>query len=160
MVTKELTLKDINRSIKGLHGLCISRFADIDKHFVVIDNRFANINEHFVKIDERFAQIDKRFVQINERFKEIDIQFEQIGVRFEQVDTQFGQVNTRFAMIEIHLKELKHEVYELRHEQRETSKLSKHTYSRVLGIESDIKEIYDRLVALEQNGRTTTKIGV
>ncbi len=73
----------------------------------------------------------------------IDVRFEQVNKRLDNHDQQFSSINT--------------ELYAIRKEQREMKEWLERIDSRILGIESDIKEIYDRIVALEQKGPYLTR---
>lgn len=86
--------------------------------------------------------------------------FKSIDERFDGVDARFTKVDERFISIEVQFKDLKYELYDIQHQLRETNALSVQMYSRVLGIESDIKEIYDRLVYLEQVRPPAASLGV
>ncbi len=65
------------------------------------------------------------------------------------MDVRFDQVDQRFEAIETDLTGI-------RKEQREMRELLGQIDSRILGIESDIKEIYDRIVALEAKNSSIT----
>lgn len=70
--------------------------------------------------------------------------------RFEQVDRRFEQVDHRFEAIES-------ELHGIRQEQREMSEWLERIDNRILGIETDIKEIYDRIIALEKKAPHLTR---
>lgn len=67
----------------------------------------------------------------------------QMDAGFERVDRRFEAVDQRFESIESELREI-------RQEQREMREWLQRIDNHVLGIESDIKDIYDRIVVLEQ----------
>lgn len=73
-----------------------------------------------------------------------------INVLATNIDARFEQVDVRFEQIDSHFKSIDHQLYEIRHEQRVMREWLERVESRVIGIESDIKEIYDRLVILEE----------
>lgn len=73
----------------------------------------------------------------------MDKRFEQVDKHFEQVDKRFDQVDRRFDRIE--------------KEQHEMRTWLERIDNRLLGIESDITEIYGRIVALEAKGSSLTK---
>ena len=79
----------------------------------------------------------------------IDDRFEQVDQRFEQVDQRFEQMDQRFDAID-------RELYKIHKEQRETREWLEKIDNRLTGVESDIKEIYDRIVVLEKKAPQLT----
>jgi septal ring factor EnvC (AmiA/AmiB activator) len=73
-----------------------------------------------------------------------------------QIDARFNQVDQRFNQVDQHFEQVDAELIAIRTDQREIRELLGEIDSRILGIESDIKEIYDRIVALEKKGSTLT----
>lgn len=66
------------------------------------------------------------------------------------VGEQFGRVDDRFEQIDQRFDRLEAEVSVIRKEQHDMRDWLERIDNRLYGIESDIKEIYDRIVALEQ----------
>ena len=80
----------------------------------------------------------------------IDERFEQVDKHFEQVDERFEQVDKRFDSME-------KDIRDILAEQRKLREWIESIDNRVMGIESDIKEIYDRIVTLENKSARLTK---
>ena len=97
-------------------------------------------------IDDIAAAINDLATSIDERFNQVDERFNQVDARFNQVDEHFKQVDSRLSAIEI-------DVQDIRNEQRSMRQWLENIDNSVLGINSDIKEIYDRLLLLEKRGR-------
>lgn len=81
-----------------------------------------------------------------------NLRFEQ---RFDAIDTRLDQMDARFQRIEARLDDMQRDISGIRVEQTKLNKLYEQLHDRVLGIENDIKEIYDRLVMLEGKVFTT-----
>lgn len=70
--------------------------------------------------------------------------------RFEEHDEKFKQIDRRFDTIDL-------EIRKIHTEQTEMKAWMERIDGRILGIESDIKEIYDRIVALEKKSPELTR---
>ena len=73
-----------------------------------------------------------------------------INERFDAVDKRMGSMEDRISKLE-------DTTNNILHEQRQIKEWMERLDSRVMGVESDIKEIYDRLVALEKKAPNLTK---
>ena len=87
---------------------------------------------------------------MDERFQQVDERFQQVDERFQQVDERFNQVDERFDRIEGKLTSLEKG-------QREMREWLERIDARLGGVESDIAEIYDRIVVLEKKYPKVTK---
>lgn len=90
-----------------------------------------------------------KLVEHDERFEQIDSRFEQIDSKFEQIDSRFNQIDRRFDAIDA-------EIRKIHTEQTEMKAWMERIDGRIMGIESDIKEIYDRIVVLEKKAPELT----
>lgn len=97
------------------------------------------VAEQFDRVTERFDQIDRRFETVDQRFEQIDQRFDQIDQRFDRVDQRFDQMDRRLGKIET--------------EQIATRRWIESIDSRLMGVESDIAEIYDQIVVLSKKGK-------
>lgn len=77
------------------------------------------------------------------RFGEIDERFDGVDKRLDGIDQRLDNHDQRFDGIEDQLRSLTAAQYEMREWIESVDR-------RLLGVESDIKEIYDRIVALEK----------
>ena len=110
--------------------------ATIDDVLGAVADLATMVGEQFGRVDDRFEQIDQRFEDTDEQFKSIDQRFDQIDQRFDQIDQRFDRLEAKVSVI--------------RKEQHDMRDWLERIDNRLYGIESDIKEIYDRIVALEQ----------
>jgi chromosome segregation ATPase len=108
-----------------------------------MSNEDTSLDDIAEAISSLASHIDKRFEQVDKRFEQVDKRFEQVDKRFEQVDSRFNRID----------KELR----EIRLEQRQTREWLERIDNSVKGLSSDIVEIYDRIVVLEQQVPLTQK---
>ena len=101
-------------------------------------------------ISDIASMIGDLATMIDERFEQVDKHFEQVDKHFEQVDERFEQVDKRFDSME-------KDIRDILAEQRKLREWIESIDNRVMGIESDIKEIYDRIVTLENKSARLTK---
>ena len=87
-------------------------------------------------IDDVLGAVADLATMVGEQFGRVDDRFEQIDQRFEQMDQRFDRLEAEVSVI--------------RKEQHDMRDWLERIDNRLYGIESDIKEIYDRIVALEQ----------
>lgn len=107
------------------------------------------ISDFAKQVDKRFNEVDARFEQVDARFEQVDARFGQVDARFEQVDARFDKMDRRFDGIDL-------EIRKIHAEQTEMRQWMEHIDNRLMGVESDIKEIYDRIVALEKKAPNLT----
>ncbi len=91
-----------------------------------------------------------RFEAHDEKFEQIDAHFEQVDARFEQMDAHFEQVDARFEQIQHEVDGIHGELRQMRTELTDIRGIVEAIDSRLMGVESDVREIYDRIVVLEK----------
>lgn len=124
----------------------------ITKHDVeeIVGKAVNRAVEDLSEVISDFAkQVDKRFNEVDARFEQVDARFGQVDARFEQVDARFDKMDRRFDGIDL-------EIRKIHAEQTEMRQWMEHIDNRLMGVESDIKEIYDRIVALEKKAPNLT----
>lgn len=77
--------------------------------------------------------------------------------RFEEHDARFEQIDARFEQIDRRLDGLDLEIRKIHTEQTEMRAWMERIENRLMGVESDVKEIYDRIVALEKKAPDLTR---
>jgi archaellum component FlaC len=82
------------------------------------------------------GSIDERFEQVENRFDAMDKRFDAMDKRFDAMDKRFDSLEDRVANLEKGQRELRHWVERID--------------GRLQGVESDVKEIYDRLLVIEK----------
>lgn len=95
----------------------------------LVSEQFDNVNEQFVKVNEQFVKVNEQFVKVNERFDEVNARLDGHDRRLDRIEDELRSLTTS---------------------QREMRQWIERVDNRLLGVESDIKEIYDRIVALEK----------
>lgn len=115
-----------------------------------LDDVMGAISDLATLMDKRFDQVDARFEQIDRRFEQVDARFEQIDARFEGTDQRLDGIDRRLDGIDLEIRKIHTEQVEMR---EWMERIDNH----LLGVESDIKEIYDRIVALEKKAPNLTK---
>ena len=70
--------------------------------------------------------------------------------RFDGVDKRFESIDKRFDRQDIEIKEIKNQLFTMTSEQRETREAIERLENKYGGLNADIAEIYDRIVALEK----------
>lgn len=73
------------------------------------------------------------------------------------IDERFAQVDQRFEQMDSRLGSVEHRLDDIQLEQRSMREWLERIDNRLLGVESDIKEVYDRLVVLEKRAPHLTK---
>lgn len=69
--------------------------------------------------------------------------------RFDEVDKRFDGVDKRFDQQDTEIKEIKNQLFTMTREQRETREAIVRLESNYGGLNADIAEVYDRIVAIE-----------
>jgi len=100
-----------------------------------IDDLADAINALATTMEKRFDEVDKRFDGVDKRFDGVDKRFDGVDKRFDQQDTE--------------IKEIKNQLFTMTREQRETREAIVRLESNYGGLNADIAEVYDRIVAIE-----------
>jgi len=108
-----------------------------------IDDLADAINALATTMEKRFDGVDKRFDGVDKRFDGVD-------KRFDGVDKRFESIDKRFDRQDIEIKEIKNQLFTMTSEQRETREAIERLENKYGGLNADIAEIYDRIVALEK----------
>lgn len=104
-----------------------------------LDDIAIAISDLATNIDERFDAVDRRFDGIDKRLDAMDGRMDSMGGRISKLEDTTNNIL---------------------HEQRQIKEWMERLDNRLSGVESDIKEIYDRLVALEKKAPNLTKADV
>ena len=83
----------------------------------------------------------------------IGAQFQAVDERFDAMDARFDAMDARFDAMDARVDQLTLDVQSARSEQVGIRQLLESIDNRLMGVESDITEIYDRIVALEEKHR-------
>lgn len=91
-----------------------------------------------------------RFEAHDEKFDQIDAHFDQIDAHFDQIDAHLGRIDARFDRVENDVNTIQGELRQMHTEIADIRDIVEGIDNRLLGVESDIREIYDHIVALEK----------
>lgn len=87
----------------------------------------------------------------------MDERFEQVNGRLDKMDGRIDTMDGRLDTMDGRLDKMDGELAAIRREQREMREWIESIDNRLGGLESDIAEIYDRIVVLEAKGAKRTK---
>lgn len=73
------------------------------------------------------------------------------------IDERFDQVNNRFDKMDDRFERVESDIRAIRREQTEMREWMERIDSRLMGVESDIKEIYDKIVAIDNKFPNVTE---
>lgn len=91
----------------------------------------------------------KKATDLDDIAEAIEVMATLVDQGFEKIDQRFEQVDKKFVEIESSISGIHREISEMREWMIKID-------NRLTGIESDIEEIYDRIVILEAKGQTLT----
>lgn len=116
------------------------------KQAATLDDVAQSVNDIATSLADLATGIGAQFQAVDERFDAMDARFDAMDARFDAMDARFDAMDARVDQLTL-------DVQSARSEQVGIRQLLESIDNRLMGVESDITEIYDRIVALEEKHR-------